>query len=121
MASGPSFILDNEAKYYTIAPGNIITGNHLEYLLACLNSDIFYFALRKYYMGGVIEGELKTNRLLILPVPIPNESIEKKICYILRNNCIDNRECQKEIDEELCSILHLNEEEYSYIVNQHIS
>ena len=66
MSKSPSFVLDEKAEFYTIAPGNIITGKHLKYLNACLNSSIFYFALRKYYMGGGIEGELKTNRLLIL-------------------------------------------------------
>ena len=69
MSKSPSFVLDEKAEFYTIAPGNIITGKHLKYLNACLNSSVFYFALRKYYMGGGIEGELKTNRLLILPVP----------------------------------------------------
>lgn len=68
MSKSPSFVLDEKAEFYTIAPGNIITGKHLKYLNACLNSSVFYFALRKYYMGGGIEGELKTNRLLILNI-----------------------------------------------------
>ena len=56
MSKSPSFVLDEKAEFYTIAPGNIITGKHLKYLNACLNSSIFYFALRKYYMGVGIEG-----------------------------------------------------------------
>ena len=70
MASEPRFSYDDK-RSYVIAPGNIITGNNLEYLLNCLNSEIMYFALRKFYMGGGIEGELKTNRLEALPVPAP--------------------------------------------------
>ena len=47
MSKSPSFILDNNAKYYTVAPGNIIAGKDFEYLIACLNSKIFYFSSRK--------------------------------------------------------------------------
>ena len=83
MTSESSFMLDSEGKFYTIAPGNIITGKNLKYLIAFLNSRIYYFALRKFYMGGGIEGELKTNRLLMLPVPLPNKNKEKII------NCVD--------------------------------
>ena len=68
MASEPFFMFDMSGEYYTIAPGNIITGSNMTYLLALLCSKTYYFALRAYYMGGGIEGELKTNRLLILPV-----------------------------------------------------
>ena len=126
MSKSPSFILDEKAEFYTIAPGNIITGKHLKFLNACLNSSIFYFALRKYYMGGGIEGELKTNRLLILPVP-KSEDVEyesaKKIedLYNKIINNISNKEilnnCLNRIDCLLSSSLNLTEEEYSYIIN----
>ncbi len=129
MSKSPSFMLDGDAKYYTIAPGNIIVGKNLEYLIACLNSKIFYFALRKYYMGGGIEGELKTNRLLILPIPLPScikeshlEQLEK---YSLDINSIINNlnyeischESIKKIDDILLEILNLTVEEYNYIFN----
>ena len=39
MSKSPSFVLDEKAEFYTIAPGNIITGKHLKYLNACLNSN----------------------------------------------------------------------------------
>ena len=126
MPKSPSFILDEKAEFYTIAPGNIITGKHLKFLNACLNSSVFYFALRKYYMGGGIEGELKTNRLLILPVP-KSEDVEyenaKKIedLYNKIINNISNKEifnnCLNRIDCLLSSSLYLTEEEYSYIIN----
>mgnify|MGYP002407979354 CR=1 FL=1 len=63
-----AFFSMNYDKSIVIAPGNIITGENLEKLLLVLTS-VGYFALRKYYMGGGIEGELKVNRLLMLPVP----------------------------------------------------
>ena len=126
MSKSPSFILDEKAIFYTVAPGNIITGAHLKYLNVCLNSSIFYFALRKYYMGGGIEGELKTNRLLILPIPkyedIKYESTRKiedfynKVISSIDDNEIFN-DCLNKIDRLLSSVLNLTEEEYSYIIN----
>ena len=126
MSKSPSFVLDEKAEFYTIAPGNIITGRHLKYLNACLNSSIFYFALRKYYMGGGIEGELKTNRLLILPVPkyedLEYENAQKiedlynKILNNIGNKEIFNNYLNK-IDSLLSGSLNLTEEEYSYIIN----
>ena len=126
MSKSPSFMLDSNAKYYTIAPGNIIVGNNLEYLIACLNSKIFYFALRKYYMGGGIEGELKTNRLLILPIPIPS-CIKETLLEQLKKYCLDllsnpnyeasYHELLKKIDKILLEILNLTIEEYNYILN----
>jgi adenine-specific DNA-methyltransferase len=124
MSTGPSFVLDINFEFYTIAPGNIITGKYLEYLIACLNSQIFYFALRKYYMGGGIEGELKTNRLLILPIPIPStipfeyvQRIEKLSSELTKNTSNNERfSLQKSIDSILATILNLSEEEYKYII-----
>lgn len=69
MAQGPSFMFDEQGFFFTIAPGNIISGKSILYLLGFLCSKTIYYALRNFYMGGGIEGELKTNRLLILPVP----------------------------------------------------
>ena len=129
MSKSPSFMLDDNAKYYTVAPGNIITGKDLEYLIACLNSKIFYFASRKYYTGGGIEGELKTNRLLILPIPMPSSIKEthleqlKKYCLEI-NGLICNpnyetsyRELLRKIDNILLEILNLTAKEYDYILN----
>ena len=72
MSKKSSFALDNK-KYVVIAPGNIITGENLDILCKYLNS-VGYFALIKFYMGGGIEGELKINRLLDLPVPDLSEA-----------------------------------------------
>lgn len=124
MAKGSSFILDSEAIYYTVAPGNIITGNELEFLIGCLNSKIYYFAMRKFYMGGGIEGELKTNRLLILPVISPYNS-NKVSCDTIINEQKNiqekviigddiNENC-KHIDNILRSELKFTDEEYNYI------
>lgn len=67
MSNGPSFAIDDHG-YLVNAPGNILIGENLDELLLFLNT-IGYYALRKFYMGGGIEGELKVNRIEILPLP----------------------------------------------------
>ena len=68
MSKGPFFALDN-GGFMVVAPGNVLTGNiQMEQLLLFLTT-IGYWLLRRFYMGGGIEGELKVNRLEALPVP----------------------------------------------------
>jgi hypothetical protein len=111
MSKEPCFIIDELAEYYTIAPGNIITGPNLKYLLALLNSKTYYFALRKFYMGGGIEGELKTNRLLILPLPNGNSNFIKLIENNLELNDFS------ELENNIQKFIKLSEEEINYINN----
>lgn len=70
MAKEPCFVYE-EKGFYAPAPANIITGDKIEikYITALLNSKCIYFAMRKFYMGGGIEGELKTNNLEKYPFP----------------------------------------------------
>ncbi len=70
MAKEPCFVYE-EKGFYAPAPANIITGDKIEikYITALLNSQCIYFAMRKFYMGGGIEGELKTNNLEKIPIP----------------------------------------------------
>ncbi len=70
MAKEPCFVYE-EKGFYAPAPANIITGDKIEikYLTALLNSKCIYFAMRKFYMGEGIEGELKTNNLEKIPIP----------------------------------------------------
>ncbi|MDR2708796.1 MAG: class I SAM-dependent DNA methyltransferase [Elusimicrobiota bacterium] len=113
MANEPSFAFDNK-KNFIIAPANIISGNHLQYLLAFLCSNLCYFALRKYYMGGGIEGELKTNRLLLLPVPLPKNNIERKIKALLEEKKY------KEINNVIYNSYNLSREEIDFIDDKQI-
>ena len=78
MSGGPSFAIDDNHSVL-IAPGNMITSKtvNLDKLLIVLCS-VGYWALRKFYMGGGIEGELKVNRLQALPVPPNIDSITRE-------------------------------------------
>ncbi len=66
----PCFAYDN-MKMTTNDTGYIITGAHLDYLMQKLCSDTYWFAFKKFYMGGGIDKEFKVNNLLNLPIPLP--------------------------------------------------
>ena len=98
MSKGPYFAYENSGVL-VIAPGNLITGPELESIHKYL-MEIGYFALRKYYMGGGIEGELKVNRLELLPVP---------------------QKCSFQTANEIYEKLNLTEEEIFLIKNYYSS
>jgi len=69
MTKESTFTFDNKG-YYIVAPGNIIVGKDIKFINCILNSKLTYFAFRSFYMGGGLEGELKTNNLEQLPIPV---------------------------------------------------
>ncbi len=129
MAKEPCFVYE-EKGFYAPAPANIITGDKTEikYLTALLNSKCIYFAMRKFYMGGGIEGELKTNNLEKIPIPkitTKNQELADKItdCVerILKSKAKDpkanTQELEKEIDALVYRLYNLTDEEIKTIEN----
>ncbi|WP_187925161.1 class I SAM-dependent DNA methyltransferase [Helicobacter pylori] len=129
MAKEPCFVYE-EKGFYAPAPANIITGDKIEikYITALLNSKCIYFAMRKFYMGGGIEGELKTNNLEKIPIPKitpQNQELADKIIAlvdkILQSKAKDpkanTQELEKEIDALVYQLYHLTDEEIKTIEN----
>ncbi len=127
MAKEPCFVYE-EKGFYAPAPANIITGNKIEikYITALLNSKCIYFAMRKFYMGGGIEGELKTNNLEKIPIPQiteKNQELADKITdgarRILQAKEKDlkanTQELEKEIDALVYQLYNLTDEEIKII------
>ncbi|MGL2742755.1 DUF7149 domain-containing protein [Helicobacter pylori] len=127
MAKEPCFVYE-EKGFYAPAPANIITGDKTEikYLTALLNSKCIYFAMRKFYMGGGIEGELKTNNLEKIPIPkitTKNQELADKITdcaeRILKSKAKDPKAntqgLEKEIDALVYQLYHLTDEEIKTI------
>ncbi|GAA9843478.1 class I SAM-dependent DNA methyltransferase [Helicobacter pylori] len=127
MAKEPCFVYE-EKGFYAPAPANIITGDKIEikYITALLNSKCIYFAMRKFYMGGGIEGELKTNNLEKIPIPKitpKNQELARKITdgaeRILKVKEKDpkanTQELEKEIDALVYQLYHLTDEEIKII------
>ncbi|RVY21378.1 class I SAM-dependent DNA methyltransferase [Helicobacter pylori] len=129
MAKEPCFVYE-EKGFYAPAPANIITGDKTEikYLTALLNSKCIYFAMRKFYMGGGIEGELKTNNLEKIPIPQitpKNQELADKITdcaeRILKAKAKDPKAntqgLEKEIDALVYRLYNLTDEEIKIIEN----
>ncbi|GAA7189456.1 class I SAM-dependent DNA methyltransferase [Helicobacter pylori] len=130
MAKEPCFVYE-EKGFYAPAPANIITGDKTEikYITALLNSKCIYFAMRKFYMGGGIEGELKTNNLEKIPIPKitpKNQKLADKITdgaeAILEAKEKDlkanTQELEKEIDALVYQLYNLTDEEIKIIEDE---
>ncbi|GAA8531180.1 class I SAM-dependent DNA methyltransferase [Helicobacter pylori] len=127
MAKEPCFVYE-EKGFYAPAPANIITGDKIEikYITALLNSKCIYFAMRKFYMGGGIEGELKTNNLEKIPIPKitpQNQKLADKITdgakAILeakeKDPKANTQKLEKEIDALVYQLYNLTDEEIKII------
>ncbi|GAA9102009.1 class I SAM-dependent DNA methyltransferase [Helicobacter pylori] len=127
MAKEPCFVYE-EKGFYAPAPANIITGDKIEikYITALLNSKCIYFAMRKFYMGGGIEGELKTNNLEKIPIPKitpENQKLADKITdgakAILeakeKDPKANTQKLEKEIDALVYQLYNLTDEEIKII------
>ncbi|WQS37126.1 class I SAM-dependent DNA methyltransferase [Helicobacter pylori] len=129
MAKEPCFVYE-EKGFYAPAPANIITGDKIEikYITALLNSKCIYFAMRKFYMGGGIEGELKTNNLEKIPIPQITEKNQeladkitdgaKQILALKEKDPKANTQgLEKEVDALVYQLYHLTDEEIKTIEN----
>ncbi|GHP54411.1 type II restriction endonuclease Eco57I subunit R [Helicobacter pylori] len=127
MAKEPCFVYE-EKGFYAPAPVNIITGDKTEikYITALLNSKCIYFAMRKFYMGGGIEGELKTNNLEKIPIPKitpKNQELARKITDCAKaileakekDPKANTQKLEKEIDALVYQLYNLTDEEIKII------
>ncbi len=127
MAKEPCFVYE-EKGFYAPAPANIIIGDKIEikYITALLNSKCIYFAMRKFYMGGGIEGELKTNNLEKIPIPKitpKNQELAHKITDCAKaileakekDPKANTQKLEKEIDALVYQLYNLTDEEIKII------
>ncbi len=113
IVQSPQFYLDN-GEFYIEATSFLLTGNNLEYLIACLNSKpISYFFKTFYAGGGLGEKGYRYKKAFLINLPIP---LLKNINYkldtfktLIRNNNT------KEIDNIIYKIYQLSDSEIEYI------
>ncbi|MBS4763299.1 MAG: class I SAM-dependent DNA methyltransferase [Brachyspira sp.] len=116
-----AFYLDDKGKYYGDVTIYILSAEKLHYLLAILNSKMFYFAYNKFYAGGGIEGELTIFTLENFPIPEVDKKTEKEIINLVekviegKEKGIDTRELEGEIDKIVYELYNLNENEIKII------
>ncbi|PAF50000.1 hypothetical protein BKH41_01510 [Helicobacter sp. 12S02232-10] len=124
MSKESNFTYDQNI-FFAPAPANIITGDKkiIKYLISFLNSKLIYFAMRQFYMGGGIAGELKTNNLLKIPIPKIQESQQEKFIKIV-DEILENKaqsKCseafEKTLDSMIYKLYNLSNEEIQIIEN----
>jgi hypothetical protein len=88
----PQFHYDVE-KFYIEATGYILIGKCMKYLTALLNSELIFNIFYRFYSGGGIDGEIKKNKLELVPIPQiskekqkPFENLVDIIIKLKKNN-----------------------------------
>jgi adenine-specific DNA-methyltransferase len=78
IVSEPQFYFDTKG-YYPEATVFFITGDHLKYLTALLNSKPVTYVFKKFYAGGELVGKYRYKKAFLenLPIPVPDEKIEQ--------------------------------------------
>ena len=109
------FLYDEETHYMCNDTGRIIVGEHLPFILGVLNSKIFFYAVKKFYGGGVL-GEhgirMKHTFFGNFPCLSYDRQIEE-IAKELSNNFIET--IAKRVDELIYSAYSLTRKEISEI------
>ena len=114
MTKEPAFAVDTDG-HFVLDTAYILTGKMIKYLAAILNSRLAKFALRKFYVGGGIEGEVKVFVLKEFPIPRipkdkrkPLESLVDKIIAAKRaDSQADTSEWESEIDRRVYALYGL--------------
>ena len=127
MAKEPCFVYE-EKGFFAPAPANLITGQEqdIKYLTGLLNSTFIYFAMRSFYMGGGIDGELKTNNLLKLPIPKITESnqplaneiikcVDKILESKAKDSALDTSKLESKLDSLVYKLYNLTNDEIEII------
>ncbi|WP_281337385.1 DUF7149 domain-containing protein [Flavobacterium eburneipallidum] len=117
MVQESSFILDYEGKYMCLDTARIITGNDLDILIAVLNSNLFFYAVKTFYGGGGLgETGIRMKHTFFENFPMPNFlDNEKKNLKTLIETSLSSLE---NIDEIIYKSFDLTDEEIDFIESQ---
>jgi len=120
----PSFIYDIDNNFLCLDTGRIIVGEKLNYLLAILNSKLFFFAVKTFYGGGALGAtgiRMKHTYFENFPCPLLPENLENKICQIV-NEIIDKKKhnlpwikIEEVLNKYIYEIYNLDREEVNFI------
>jgi len=119
-----AFSIDNK-NYMLNNACYILTGNHLNYLLAFMNSNIikWYSLLTNMNKTGVGDMQVGAQNVNLFPIPFPSKKHEQKI-YNLVKKIIEEREIEKKIklEEEITQLVYtiyqFTKEEIEFIESQ---
>jgi hypothetical protein len=121
MVQSPCFTYDEKDHFLCLDTARIITGDKLKFLLAILNSKLFFYAVGRFYGGGLLGNRgvrMKHTFFLHFPCIIPSEIEEKRIdekIDLLLSSYGGNIEISKEIDNWIFDKYFLSKEERQLI------
>ena len=121
MVQSPSFMLDADKHFLCLDTGRIIVGKHIKYLLALMNGNLFFFAIKNFYGGGSLGSSgvrMKHTFFEKFNAIIPDEKTLSRI-----EGIVDDVQKSSSIDEETNCLLNfiinklygLTENEINYI------
>jgi adenine-specific DNA-methyltransferase len=124
IVSQPQFYYDIEG-YYPEATVFFITGDHLKYLTALLNSKCLTFLFKEFYMGGELVGKIRYKKAFLeqVPIPVPNPKQEAQIDIIVdqilkvyeQSTSTDTTVLENQIDQLVYKLYDLTEEEIKIV------
>ena len=114
IVQSPQFFLD-KGEFYPEATTFIMTGNNLDFLVCCLNSNICFHIFKKFY-GGLGENGVRYKKQFLLNLPIPgnfDKILFKNYSYLV----CKNKNIIEEIENEIIKLYQLTEDEVNVLLN----
>ncbi|OQB45938.1 MAG: hypothetical protein BWY02_02390 [bacterium ADurb.Bin157] len=111
------FMLDNTEYFYCNDTCRIIVGNSIEFLLGIMNSNLFFYAIKRFYSGGSLgEAGIRMKHTFFQDFPcIPENDVIKKLSNQLSEQYNTKKELK--INRKIYELYGLSDEEISFIEN----
>ncbi len=94
------------------------TGQHIEFLVALLNSKMGHYLLKDSPKTGTGDLLVSVQAIEPIKVPVPSESTEKKICSLLTEVIQKKKGSEEKLDEVIYSMYNLDANEIDFIEHQ---
>ena len=117
MVQESQFMFDGSTNYMCNDTCRIITGKDIKYLLAIMNSKLFFYAIKRYYGGGALGDNgvrMKHTFFQKFHCVQPNKAIIDLVEKLIMPES-DKRKIEKEIDKLVYQLYNLTPEEIAVI------
>jgi hypothetical protein len=117
MVQESQFMFDDSTNYMCNDTCRIITGKDIKYLLAIMNSKLFFYAIKRYYGGGALGNNgvrMKHTFFQKFHCVQPNKAIIEMVEKLIMTEG-DKRKKEKEIDRLIYQLYNLTPEEIAII------
>ena len=94
------------------------TGQHIEFLVALLNSKMGHYLLKDSPKTGTGDLLVSVQAIEPIKVPVPSESMGKKICSLLTDVIQKKNGFEAKLDETIYSMYNLDANEIDFIEHQ---